>query len=131
MGKTPEGASNDGSRQSLVGDSLNRKLQSCRAGRVRMNWGHWRPGTGLDTPPGLGVGGADSGWGVGGLEGNTEGVKQAFAPHEFVCLGPGLEGFTLVPCVYKNQIYNTSLFFLLRMNAINQIILKTGASPCP
>lgn len=51
--------------------------------------------------------------GVGvGLEGNTEGVKQVFAPHEFVCLGPGLEGFTLIPCVYKNQIYNTPRFFV-------------------
>lgn len=73
--------------------------------------------------------GADFGVGV-GLEGNTEGVKQVFAPREFVCLGPGLEGFTPIPCVYKNQIYNTSPF-LLRMNTINQIILKTGASPCP
>lgn len=51
--------------------------------------------------------------GVGvGLEGNTEGVKQVFAPHEFVCLGPGSEGFTLIPCVYKNQIYNTPRFFV-------------------
>ena len=55
--------------------------------------------------------GANLGRGV-GLEGNTEGVKQVFAPHEFVCLGPGLEGFTPVPYVYKNQIYNTSLFFV-------------------
>lgn len=47
-----------------------------------------------------------------GLEGNTEGVKQVFAPYEFVCLGPGLEGFTLIPYVYKNQIYNTSPFFV-------------------
>lgn len=76
MGKTPEGASNDGSRQSLVGDSLNRKLQSCRAGRVRMNWGHWRPGTGLDTPPGLGVGGADSGWGVGDWRATLKGLNR-------------------------------------------------------
>lgn len=65
-----------------------------------------------------------------GLEGNAEGVKQVFAPYEFVCLGPGLEGFTLIPYVYKNQILILPLF-LLRMNAINQIILKTGASPCP
>lgn len=64
-----------------------------------------------------------------GLEGNIEGVKQVFAPLEFVCLGPILEGF--IPCsVYRSQIYNTSPF-LLRMNSINQIILKTGALPCP
>lgn len=81
------------------------------AGRVKMNWGHWRPGARLDMSLVWGWEGADLGVGV-GLEGNTEGVKQVFAPHEFVCLGPGLEGFTPIPCVYKNQIYNTSLFFV-------------------
>lgn len=46
-----------------------------------------------------------------GLEGNIEGVKQVFAPLEFVCLGPVLEGF--IPCsVYRSQIYNTSPFFV-------------------
>lgn len=28
------------------------------AGRVKMNWGHWRPGAGLGMPLGLGVGGS-------------------------------------------------------------------------
>lgn len=70
--------------------------------------------------------------GVGvGLEGNTEGVKQVFAPHEFVCLGPGSEGFTLIPCVYKGIRFIILPVFCYFMNAINQTILKTGASPCP
>lgn len=75
-----------------------------------MNWGHLFPGAGL--PLVWGWEGVYLGGRGAGLEGNTEGVKQVFAPHEFVCLGPGLEGFTPVPCVYKSQIYNTSLFFV-------------------
>lgn len=91
---------NDGSRQSLV--VIQQKIAiSVGAGRVKMNWGHWS-GDGREWIWGVRV----------GLGGNTEGVKQDFAPHEFVCLGPGLEGFTPVPCVYKNQIYNTSLVFV-------------------
>lgn len=106
------------------------KLQLCRGYLwVRMNWGHWRPRAGVATPLVRGgIGLVEGGGGV-GLEGNIEGVKQVFAPLEFVCLGPILGGF--IPCsVYRSQIYNTSLF-LLRMNSINQIILKTGALPCP
>lgn len=99
---------NDGSRQSLV--VIQQKIAiSVGAGRVKMNWGHWWPGASL--PLVWEWEGVDMGGGV-GLGGNTEGVKQDFAPHEFVCLGPGLEGFTSVPCVYKNQIYNISLVFV-------------------
>ena len=65
------------------------------------------------------------GWGLGagvmGLEGNSGRVKWVLNPHEFVCLGPGLKGFTPIPCAYKNQIYTTSAF-LLQVNAIKQTI---------
>lgn len=44
------------------------------------------------------------GWGLGagvmGLEGNPGRVKWVSNPHEFVCLGPGLKGFTPIPCAY-------------------------------
>lgn len=44
------------------------------AGWVKMNWGHWRPGAGLDVP--WSKGGRVLIWEGVGLEGNTEGVSR-------------------------------------------------------
>lgn len=41
-----------------------------------------------------------------GVEDSTEGVTQDFAPHAFVCLGPGLEGFhTCTLCIQESDLF--------------------------
>lgn len=64
-------------------------------GRIKVNWDHWRPGVE---------------WSQFkremGVEDSTEGVTQDFAPHAFVCLGPGLEGFhTCTLCIKESDLF--------------------------
>lgn len=92
-----------------------------------MNWGHWRPGAGLGMPLVWGWEGADLGVGE-GLEGNTEGVKQVLLLMNLFAWD--WRASHLYP-VYTRIRFIILPCFLLRTNAINQIILKTGASPCP
>ena len=74
------------------------------AGRIKVNWDRWRPRGRFSYVPGLGVGWSRFKREM-GVEDSTEGVTQDFAPHAFVSLGPGLEGFhTCTLCIQESDL---------------------------